>query len=216
MTKSEAAATEQPRNEGDAQNEGPPAMPELPPTLTLTTDQQLKAIADPVRSRILGIIQTRPATAMQIAKRLGKSPGTIGHHLEVLEAAGLARVVATRVVHGITAKYYTRTARIFNFHFSPDITGHSYSSMDIARSATRELVETLAAYGENSEAFVESGFPHIRVSPERARAYQERLRELVDDLVREPLDPNGHVYGIFTAMFLAPPYLQDADTDDEP
>ena len=216
MPDAEEAVEAQTQDEQDTRHEGPPAMPDLPPTLTLTTDQQLKAIADPVRSRILGIIQTRPATAMQIAKRLGKSPGTIGHHLEVLEAAGLAQVVATRVVHGITAKYFTRTARIFNFHFSPDVTGQTYSTMDIARTASRELVEALAAYGESAEAVLESGFPHIRVSAERARAYRDRLEKLLDELVHEPLDPNGRVYGIFTAMFLAPPYLQDAEADEEP
>lgn len=216
MPDTEDVAIERARDEPEEQREGPPAMPDLPPTLTLDTDQQLKAIADPVRSRILGIIQTRPATAMQIAKRLGKSPGTVGHHLEVLEAAGLAQVVATRMVHGITAKYYTRTARIFNFHFSPDVTGQNYTTIDILRTASRELTESLAAYGEKPEVVPQSGFPHIRVSAERARVYQDRLEELLDELVGEPLDPNGRVYGIFTAMFLAPPYLQDAETDEEP
>lgn len=202
--------------ERDARGEGPPTMPDLPPMLTLTTDQQFKAIADPVRARILGIIQTRPATAKQIAKRLGKSPGTIGHHLDVLEAAGLAQVVATRVVHGITAKYYTRTARIFSFHFSPDVTGSTSMTLDILRGATRELIESLAVHGETPEVVLEDGFPHVRVSPERARYYQRRLEELLDELTAEPVDPEGRVYSIFTTMFLAPAYLQDAETDDEP
>lgn len=198
-----------------------PAMPDLPPMLTLTTDQQFKAIADPVRSRILGVIQTRPATAKQIAKRLGKSPGTIGHHLEVLETAGLAQVVETRVVHGITAKYYTRTARIFSFHFSPDITGHTSMTLDIARSASRELTESLATYGDKCDVVLEAGFPHARITEERARHYRQRLSNLLDDLVAEPIDPGGRVYGVYMAMFLAPAYLQsddaqDDETDDEP
>lgn len=212
MAELEQSAAAEPATHVDA---GPPAMPELPPMLTLTTDQQFRAIADPVRSRILGIIQTRPATAKQIAKRLGKSPGTIGHHLEVLEATGLAQVVATRVVHGITARYYTRTARLFSFDFSPDITGPSPMTLDMTRQVAREVGETLAAYGESAESVLETSFPHVRLSPERARAYQERLSALLDDLLAEPVDPAGRVYGLFTAMFLAPPYLQDAPTDDE-
>jgi DNA-binding transcriptional ArsR family regulator len=212
MTEGERAAAEGPRGPGA----GPPPMPELPPTLTLTTDQQFRAIADPVRSRILGIIQTRPATAKQIAKRLGKSPGTIGHHLEVLEAAGLAQVVATRVVHGITAKYFTRTARIFDFHFSPDITGDSPMTLEIIRVVSHELTESLATYGEREDSVLETSFPHLRISPERARVYQKRLKALLDDLLHEPVDPSGQVYGIFTALFLAPTYLQDAATDEEP
>ena len=199
---------------GVEQHAGSPVMPDLPPVLTLRTVQQFKAIADPVRSRILGVIQTRPATAKQIAKRLGKSPGTIGHHLEVLEAAGLAQVVETRVVHGITAKYYTRTARIFSFDFSTDITGQTSMTLDVARTASRELAESLAGPGEK-EIVLESSFPHVRLSPERAHMYRQRLADLLDDLLAEPVDPQGQVYGIFTAMFLAPAYLQDAKTDDE-
>src|SRR5438270_7040729 len=91
----------------------PVVMPELPTRLVISTMQQFKAMSDPIRSRILGIIQNQPATAKQLADRLGASPGAIGHHLHVLEEAGMAKVVARRIMHGIVANYYTRTARIF-------------------------------------------------------------------------------------------------------
>ncbi len=190
--------------------EGDPPMPELPPRLILDTDQQFKAIADPLRSKILGIIQTRPATAKQIADRLGEAPGNIGHHLQVLEKAGLAQVVATRVVRGIIAKYYTRTARIFAFKFPREVTGEALMSIDILEHADHELHETVAAYGEGGDCA--GGFPHVRISEERAQVYQERLEALLEDLLHEPVDPHGRVYGIVFEMFLAPPYLQDTDT----
>ena len=60
----------------------PLSMPELPLTRVINTLQQFKAINDPIRSRILGIIQNQPATAKQIADRLGATPGAIGHHLQ--------------------------------------------------------------------------------------------------------------------------------------
>ena len=94
----------------------PVTMPELPPQLVINTLQQFKAISDPIRSRILGIIQNQPATARQIADRLGASPGAIGHHLHVLEAAGLAQVVARRIMRGIIANYYTRANWIHDLH----------------------------------------------------------------------------------------------------
>src|SRR5262249_32758062 len=78
----------------------PVTMPDLPPMFTITTEQQLKALGDPTRTRILSIIQNQPATAKQIADNLGATPGTIGHHLQVLEEAGLAQVVARRLVRG--------------------------------------------------------------------------------------------------------------------
>src|SRR5215813_12863048 len=79
----------------------PVEMPELPTYLDLSTEHQLKAFAEPVRVRVLRIIQNQPATAKQIADRLGLSPGTIGYHLQVLEDAGLAKIVARRLIRGI-------------------------------------------------------------------------------------------------------------------
>jgi DNA-binding transcriptional ArsR family regulator len=187
----------------------PVEMPELPPRLVVDSMQQFKAVSDPTRSRILGIIQNQPATAKQIADRLEATPGAIGHHLHVLEAAGLAKVVARRLTRGIVANYYTRTARIFDFCLSREIAGESFG-LDIFTNVRNELIESMES-GEE-DALLYDGFPRIRLSPERARYYQERLQTLVDDILHEKPDPDGLVYGIFVAMFVAPPYLQASGT----
>ncbi len=184
----------------------PVTMPELPVQLVINTVQQFKAISDPIRSRILGIIQNQPATAKQIADRLGASPGAIGHHLHVLEAAGLAHVVARRLVRGIVANYYTRTARIFTYDLPREVTGDTSINLDIMAKAYEELAEA----EENKEEDVNlcAGFPHIRLSSERAMYYSERLQALVDDILSESADLDGKVYGILVSMFMAPAYMQ--------
>jgi DNA-binding transcriptional ArsR family regulator len=184
----------------------PVTMPELPVQLLINTAQQFKAISDPMRSRILGIIQNQPATAKQIADRLGASPGAIGHHLHVLEAAGLAQVIARRLVRGIVANYYTRTARIFKFELSREVTGDTSINLDIMAKAYEELAEAEA----NNEEDVNqcAGFPHVRLSPERVKYFSERLQALVDDVLSEASEPDGKVYGILVAMFMAPNYMQ--------
>jgi DNA-binding transcriptional ArsR family regulator len=183
----------------------PVEMPELPPRLVIDNVQQFKAVSDSTRSRILGIIQNQPATAKQIAERLGATPGAIGHHLHVLEAAGLAKVVARRLTRGIVANYYTRTARIFDFSLSREVAGESFG-LDIFTQVRNELAEAMES--EEEDALLYDGFPRIRLSPERAKYYEERLRALVDDILHEKPDPDGKVHGIFVAMFVAPPYLQ--------
>ena len=187
----------------------PVTMPELPLRRVISTTQQFKAIGDPVRSRILGIIQNQPATAKQIAERLGATPGAIGHHLHVLEAAGLAQIVAHRLVRGIVANYYTRTARIFVYDPPPEMAGDRANALDIATRARDELAEALASTPD--DPYRTDGFPHVRLAPARAQLYYERLQALVEDLLREPPDPDGQVYGIFVAMFKAPPYMQSID-----
>ena len=194
----------------------PVVMPELPLRLSITTARQFQAFSDPLRSRILGIIQNQPATAKQIADQLGKPPSTVGHHLAVLEETGLAQVVARRLVRGIVAKYYTRTARIFNFELPPEVRGKRPVSVDIMTHVRDELAEAIAERGEEDENEIGcNGFPHSRMSPGRARHYQERLDALMNEFIAEPFDPDGAVYGLGIAIFAAPGYLQhvpDADS----
>lgn len=184
----------------------PVPMPELPLKLVINTVQQFKAVNEPIRTRILGIIQNRPATARQIADQLGATPGTIGHHLHVLEAAGLAQVVARRIRHGIIANYYTRTARIFTFEFPPEVRGERSTTLDFVTDLSDEISETLAEKGE--DAVYETSFPRVRLSPERLEVYKKRLDELINEFIAEKPDPHGQVYSLFAALFLAPRYVQ--------
>lgn len=185
----------------------PVVMPSLPMELVVNTPQQFKAMGDDTRSRILDIIRHQPATAKQIADRLKIAPGTIGHHLQVLEAAGLAMVVARRLTHGIVAKYYTRTARIFKFDYAPDVRGSSSVGLDIVTKLRDEMAESLITYGE--EMTCDVSFPHARLSEERAKLYRERLSALLHDFLQEPGDASGQVYGLGMTLFLSPAYMQD-------
>src|SRR5260370_34896645 len=188
----------------------PLTMPELPAQVIITTFEQFKAISEPVRSRILGIIQNQPATAKQIADRLGATPGAIGHHLHVLEEAGLAQIVARRLVRGIVANYYTRTARIFKYNLPEEVTGNVDASLEIMAKAHDEMIEARSSVKE--DPFWCDSFPHIRLTPERARYYSERVQALVNDVLTETPDPDGKVYGIIVGMFMSPPYMQGPAT----
>jgi DNA-binding transcriptional ArsR family regulator len=194
----------------------PVIMPVLPPTYTITTAEQFKAISDPLRTRMLGIIQHQPATAKQIADRLHATPGAIGHHLHVLEAAGLAQIVARRLVRGIVAKYYTRTARMFVFDLPPDIAGSRSVGIDILTMARDELADAVATMPE--DVCLAASFPHVRLTPERAELYRARFEALTAELLDEPLDPAGEIYAACLAFFLAPAYMQDGvvASGDEP
>ncbi len=184
----------------------PVAMPELPLRLALTSDAQLKAIGDPTRARILAIIQHQPATNKQIAERLGLSPGTIGHHLQTLETTGLAQVMARRLVRGIVARYYTRTARLFTYQPPHEAGETDASVLALLGHARDELADALALGSRPDDST--SGFPHARLSPERAREYARRLNQLIAEFASEPVDPGGQVYGLCGAFFRAPAYAQ--------
>lgn len=190
----------------------PVTMPEIPLHLTISTEQQFKAISDIARSRIVGVIQYQPLTAKQIAQRLRATPGAIGHHLRVLEEAGLVKVVARRITRGIVASYYTRSARIFDYELPPEVSGFS-ANLDIAAKAHAELIDSAVSY-EIDPLYCDA-FPHARLSHERALDYQKRFMALIDELVEETPDPDGEVYGIFFGIFKSPPYMQVSKTPED-
>jgi DNA-binding transcriptional ArsR family regulator len=185
----------------------PVTMPDLPPRLTVATEQQFKALSDMVRSRILGVIQHQPLTAKQIAQRLQATPGAIGHHLHVLEEAGLVKVVARRLTRGIVASYYTRSARIFDYDLPPDIRGFLSLNLDIFSRVQAEVMDSIISYEEEDLARSDA-FPHARLAPEKAMEYQRRFVTLINELIEEKPDPHGVVYGVFFSIFKSPPYLQ--------
>ena len=191
----------------------PVGMPDIPIRLTISTEQQFKAISDMVRSRILGVIQYQPLTAKQIAQRLQATSGAIGHHLRVLEEAGLVKIVARRLVHGIVACYYTRAARIYDFDFPQDVTGSYSVDLDFISHARAEMVDSLVSYGDDKPRF--NAFPHARLSPEKAQEYLRRFEALLNEFIEEKPDPDGKIYSVFFSMFKAPPYIQVSTASEE-
>jgi DNA-binding transcriptional ArsR family regulator len=190
----------------------PVTMPRLPAMLAVNTAQQFKALGDATRTRILDIMQQKPATAKQIAHLLKMAPGTIGHHLQVLEEAGLAQIVARRLVHGIVAKYYTRTALIYSYDFPPEVKGQSDFTFEMLTHARDQLAEAIASGvvdRADSDPLGTSAFPRMRLSLERVSYYSKRLRALVDEYIREEPDPDGQVYGLCTAFFKVPQYTPE-------
>src|SRR5215208_623529 len=87
----------------------------LADVLELRSEEELRAVADNTRRRILSLLRNRAASTTELAAALGQPKGTVGHHLKVLEEANLIRVVRTRKVRAMTEKYYGRTARLFLF-----------------------------------------------------------------------------------------------------
>lgn len=197
----------------------PVTMPDLPPTLIINSAAHYKAMGEPTRVKILAIIQQQPATAKQIADRLGIAPGTAGHHLQTLEAAGLAQVVARRLVRGIVAKYYTRTARIFMFERPQDGNEHHSATLHMMTHLRDELMDTLAEGSDDD--ICGAGFPHARLTPARAQEFADRLHTLIDEFISEPPAPDGQVYGMGGIVFRSPRYVQSAPDEsatagDEP
>ena len=84
-----------------------------PTRIELTTAEQVRAISDPLRTTILGLLHERAATVTELATAVKRPKSTVAHHVNVLAEAGMLQVVRTRRVRAIDERYYGRTARMF-------------------------------------------------------------------------------------------------------
>ena len=73
--------------------------------------EQLRAIADLLRLRIIDTLVKRPMTVTQLGEALGEAPAKMHYHVRELEKVGLLKLVETREKGGILEKYYQPVAR---------------------------------------------------------------------------------------------------------
>jgi DNA-binding transcriptional ArsR family regulator len=151
-----------------------PSVPDYdaPETLVVDAPEQLRAMADEVRSAIIALLRDRAYSTQELAAELGIPKGTVGHHLKVLESAGLIRVVRTRQVRAMTEKFWGRTARLFLF---------SAEDPADARALAASVLRQAASEVDRSPA--EASFGHVRASLSRkdAARLERRLPRLFDD-----------------------------------
>jgi DNA-binding transcriptional ArsR family regulator len=85
-----------------------PGAPALRPAVA-----ELRALAHPLRLRVLEVFAQQPRTTKQVAVLLGEPPTRLYHHVAALERAGLLRLTETRKNRGTTEKWYEAVARSF-------------------------------------------------------------------------------------------------------
>lgn len=172
-------------------------------TLVVSEPAQLRALGDDVRTKIVALLRERAASTTELAAKLGIPKGTAGHHLKVLERAGLVRVVRTRRVRAMTESYYGRVARLFVIRCD-DEGGDDELVPFLAATQLRAAAEELAASGTVST----QALMHARLSPADARRFVRRLDKLVADF-HESARPDGDAMGLTIALY--PMAAHDAD-----
>jgi len=156
---------------------------------------QLKALGDDLRSKIVVLLRDRAYSTTELAARLGLPKGTVGHHLKVLEKAGLVRVVRTRQVRALTEKLYGRSARLFLFEADES---DAEAVRNLAAVSLRRASEEMLPDADDTRTTF--GVVSARLSDPDARRLARRLKKVVDDF-RAADDPNGSPYGLAAALY---------------
>ncbi|MFF4364849.1 ArsR/SmtB family transcription factor [Streptomyces sp. NPDC001594] len=162
---------------------------DLPETFHVTTDEQLRAVSNLTRHRIMAVLRFEPATITQIAARVGLAKGSSSYHVRLLERAGLVKVVRTRKVRGVNERYYAMAARSI---LLPD-PGEGEPDL-----LMRHAVADLEAAPANSERHVRMA--HLRLTDEQFAELGARLMALADEF-RELSDPSLPDASLVFALF---------------
>lgn len=174
---------------------GKPDYEFLDDVLEVREPEQFRAVGDATRQRIISLLNERAATTSQLAEALGQPKGSVGHHLKVLEKAGLIRIVRTRQVRAMTEKYYGRTARLFMF-------------MDTGRAETaepfmflRQVMDETVASPPELEATGDT-LRHARIPAEKAQEFHQRVLEMADEFSRQESVSGERVYAFLAGVYL--------------
>lgn len=117
-----------------------PKEPEQLDSYRISDLKQVKALAHPLRMRIIeSMAAAGPMTTKQVAELLGEKPTRLYHHVDLLHQAGLIRLTHTRKNRGTTEKYYEAIAR----QFRADSTLFTDESPDDAGSGLRPMIRTV-------------------------------------------------------------------------
>jgi DNA-binding transcriptional ArsR family regulator len=187
---------------------------ELDETLAFDTVDQFKALFEETRMQIADLLQERAATISEIASTLSKPKGTIGHHVAVMEDAGLIQVVRTKKVRAVEAKYYGRVARTFLLTSKLDLDIETSPDYFLTSAAT-EFAKAAQEHNEDGGMAMVSTLRYARIPHERAHEWVLRLSELTQEFVSEPR-AGETTYGILVAMYPTDrPHLPDQREDLE-
>jgi len=76
------------------------------PKIAVDDPRYLKALAHPLRIRILAMLRERPGSPVQLAGRLDATLGAVAYHVRTLHNLGLIELVDTRQRRGATEHVY--------------------------------------------------------------------------------------------------------------
>jgi DNA-binding transcriptional ArsR family regulator len=146
-----------------------------------------------VRFRIWELLREGPATASQLARRLGESRGSASYHLRVLGRAGA--ITEDDTLGTRRERWWRRPEERIVIVPGSDAEGRAIDERMLAVFFARdEEVRARYVAARPSGPWHESSFIGnwlVRLTPEGADALGRALFAIVDDLRRQPAPPDG-------------------------
>ena len=159
---------------------------------TNLTEEQLKALYDPIRIRIAHLLKT-PRTPKQVADIINVRPNNLYYHFRVLEDADIIELVETKHGKGFIKENFYRL-KSEDIQILPEMVplyGRMRFLQNLIKAAMEDLSEAIDKYDKVMRVGSRNDFSIPEDKFEEARnIILERKDELLDEL-QEFNDPKG-------------------------
>lgn len=81
------------------------------PITNIDDPRYVKALAHPLRVRILAILEERPGSPVELSRLLDVSLGVVSYHVRTLDDLGLLKLIRTTQRRGAIEHHYRAVAR---------------------------------------------------------------------------------------------------------
>ena len=164
------------------------------------TAAEAKALAHPLRMRILRLCLDQALTNKQLAEWLGKDPGTVLHHVRTLVATGfLVPDEVRQGSKGALEKPYRATGKSWTLSLEESPVPEATATQAMLEAFLAELAEA----GGPSAA---TSFNRLALTLNKASRDEllARVLAILDEFVTRPPDPDGEPYGLLFGMHRRP------------
>ena len=180
----------------------PPPGYDLADRLVVTRAEQVRALAHPLRTTVLGLLTERAASVAELAQATGRAKGTVAHHVGVLHRAGLVQVVRTRRVRAVEERFYGRSARTVTIAVG--------GQEDLPTDQNDFAVAAAESVRAEEQRRLWSFIRHARLEADRADEFWTRIRDLVEEFDRLPRSGDT-TYGLVVGIYPVDGYPQLPD-----
>jgi DNA-binding transcriptional ArsR family regulator len=162
------------------------------------TLEEVRALAHPLRLRIIRLTYDRSLTNKELASELGENPATVLHHVRTLLRTGFLEPDRERPgPRGTVEKPYRSTGKSWNLDVDTEATANQ-----VARASIDAFLAEISRVSD-SERLSTTRAP-MRLTEERRREFEQKVMDLMDEYAGD-VDSGGDEAGDGErlALFLA-------------
>ncbi len=161
---------------------------------------QLKALSNSYRIRIIDAFEGKPATAKQVSSKLGEPHSKVNYHIKALAKVGIIELIKEVPKYGVIEKYYMPVAKSFVLD-SKVVQSKDESLLDSVGKAVVALFDRISKdfyqamqdrknfpKGEAPSKFVNYNGDYY-LTKEEAKELNEKVNAVIKDYISDKNDP---------------------------